>query len=307
MLLHLTLRLVSAALSSSVYYRKTCLCTIPAILTLLQEVIAPLMEELATLSALPLDSEGSTDTYKSYTLSLPPNPPSSYDRTPTTIFIQERPQVLSANGTTGLRTWPASIHLATYLSITNEGRSLIAHKSVLELGSGAGMLAMLCAGPLRAAYVLATDGDAGLVENFSSDEFYMNKHIPAHYGRKNLPLEARQFKWGADANLGTLLPAKGGSILYDTILAADVTYDWEVTEMLAATIKGLLRVCPRANVLVSTTVRNEDTWDLFLAGLDLRVDEVVFKPKSLAEQTGLFYDPDEDLRIVKIRMESGHG
>lgn len=60
---------------------------------------------------------------------------------------------LISNGTTGLRTWPASLALAEYLV---KNPQIVKDKRVLELGSGVGMLAQVCA-LLGALHVYATD------------------------------------------------------------------------------------------------------------------------------------------------------
>jgi protein-lysine N-methyltransferase EEF2KMT len=218
------------------------------------------------------------------------------------IFIEESPNLLASNGTTGLRTWDACLHLATYLA--TEGRSHVIGKSVLELGVGRGLLSIICAGPLSAAYVLATDGDKDVEKTIAR-----NVSLNPHLSRKSslaIPLESKVLEWGSTALLGSLLPSKGGSVLYDTILGADITYSLDSLEPLASTLRSLAELCPNAEIIISATIRNEDTFDQFLAHcLDeaLSVYDVDFRCPQFESQKGLFHSLDQPIRIVKIKKE----
>ena len=277
-----------------------------------QEVSSGLMERLVLLTTAPDLSATEAAEEKSilsYTLPHPTNTNPDSNRTATTIFISEAPLLLGSDGgRTGQRTWPASLHLASYLTSTPEGRATILGKSVLELGAGAGLLAILCAGPLGAAYVLATDGDVKTATSAIPLNVAINHNLSRYYGRSSLPVEGRQLGWSADADadLATVLPARGGGVLYDTILGADLTYDDDLVEALAGTIAGLVRLCPKAEVLVSAVIRNEDTFDLFLAQClekELSVYDVDFRCPRLELQTGLFHALEPEIRIVKIKKE----
>jgi protein-lysine N-methyltransferase EEF2KMT len=219
-----------------------------------------------------------------------------------TVFSEENSRLLGSEGDTGLRTWDACLHLATYLA--TEGRSFIQGKSVLELGAGTGLLSIICAGPLSAAYVLATDGNANIDDNLNRN-ISLNPHL-AKSGNRRIPLEPRRLEWGSEARLGSLLPAKGGNVLYDTILGADLTYSPDAIEPLAVTISGLCELCPRAEVVISAPIRNEDTFDLFLAQClehALSVYDVDFRCPPFQLQKGLFHSLDPPIRIVRIKRE----
>lgn len=218
------------------------------------------------------------------------------------IRIEERPSLVASGGFTGLKTWGACLHLATYLA--TEAKHLILGKSVLELGVGTGLLSIICAGPLSAAYVLATDGAWDVCETIARNINY-NPHFQRE-GRRQIPLEARVLEWGSLASLGTLVPAKGGSVLYDTILGADITYDPDSLGPLASTLSGLAELCPTANILIAATIRNEDTFDIFLARClehDLSVQDIDFRCPPFELQKGLFHSLDPPIRIVRIKKE----
>jgi protein-lysine N-methyltransferase EEF2KMT len=258
------------------------------------------MERMANISAIadtaPLES-AQMKTFLTYSL-----PHDGQEIATDSIFIEESPKLLASAGTTGHRTWDACLHLATYL--TTEGRSLIIGKSVLELGVGTGLLSIICAGPLSAAYVLATDGDANVGKTILRNTS-LNHHLSRRSSR-HIPLEARMLEWGSSAALGSLLPSKGGNVLYDTILGADITYSLDSLEPLASTLSGLAELCPTADIVIAATLRNEDTFDLFLAHcLDhgLSVYDIDFRCPRFELQKGLFHSLDPPIRIVKIKKE----
>ncbi len=258
------------------------------------------MEKMAHLSTLEYPSilEAAQAT-SVVTYSMP------YTTRPTSanaVAIEERRNLLASNGTTGFRTWGACLHLATYLAI--EAKHLVFGKSVLELGAGTGLLSLICAGPLSAAYVLATDGAREVQETIKRNTF-ANSYF-ARKPSRQIPVENRVFEWGSSAPLESLLTSKCGSVLYDTILGADITYDPDSLEPLASTLSGLAELCPTANIVIAATIRNEDTFNIFLARCrehNLSVHDIEFRCPPFELQKGLFHSLDPPIRIVRIKKE----
>jgi hypothetical protein len=120
------------------------------------------------------------------------------------VSLFESPSLLSSAGTTGLRTWPAALHLGVFLCQSRLGQELITGKTILELGAGTGFLSILCNKLLGARKVVATDGSdlvvQALLENTALNDCQ--------------DLTSRGLKWGE--------PSSGRSDEYDTILGADV-------------------------------------------------------------------------------------
>ena len=179
---------------------------------LLQEIIDDLMSCFMTVVTSKLPSEAISVRQKchvQYTLPFPLYSPEE----PDAITLIESRALISAAGTTGLRTWDAALHLGSYL-VSQDGRELVAGKTVLELGAGTGFLSILCTKYLEARYMGATDGDSRVIEDLSTN-FLLNG-----LGTSSL-IDARVLKWGGDSS-ELFSKVLGNPPLWQTVLAADV-------------------------------------------------------------------------------------
>jgi predicted nicotinamide N-methyase len=206
------------------------------------------------------------------------------------ISLLESRSLISAAGTTGLRTWEAALHLGQYLCIDP---SFVKNKRVLELGAGTGYLAVLCAKYLDSQHVVASDGSDEVV-NHLADSLFLN-------GLQGSPrAAAMQLKWG-HALVGTQL--EEGRL--DTVLGADVTYDMSVIPALVATLEDLARLFPGLTVLIAATERNRATFESFLAACGKRgfvVSHKSFPVPPRSEQNGPFYSDVSPIHICKLNM-----
>jgi hypothetical protein len=152
------------------------------------------------------------------------------------IYISEQPSLIASGGTTGLRTWEASLLLSEWLLEQN-----IERKSVLELGAGTGLVGILAA--KMGAKVMATDGSDMVVTKLSGN-FELN----------NVSIDSGVLWWG-DEN--EILKRK-----WDLIVGADITYDEDVCSSLAETYA--LGIKHGATGILAATVRNERTLMVFV-------------------------------------------
>ena len=220
-------------------------------------------------------------------------------QSPACIYIEEARNLLAARGTTGLRVWDASLHLAYFLS--TEGASMVHGKTVLELGAGTGLLSILCAGALKAAKVIATDGDADVVDNIQSNAD-LN---PAILGKPpdKRKLEAKVLDWADIESLPKLLKQEGKELSLDVILGADITYAIESLEPLVTLLSALNGEYPEVDIIISTVVRNADTFSTFLeicAKAGFHISSIPFDCPSLGEQRGFFHKTTPPIRIVRL-------
>lgn len=148
------------------------------------------------------------------------------------IWIPETPRLISGMGTTGLRTWEASLFLSEYFV----HEAFLVNKSVLELGCGTGLVGISLLKNKLCESVIFTDGDIGVVEKMSN--------ILSHNGVNG---NSQQLLWGESQ-----VPS------VDILVAADVTYDISVLPSLHETLKSAFSSgCQQ--IFIAATIRNEDT------------------------------------------------
>ncbi|RYP59869.1 hypothetical protein DL769_008359 [Monosporascus sp. CRB-8-3] len=252
-----------------------------------------LVSSLSELLTLPLPSELAAAQQKSYVTYSPSlldqsHPPNS----PHQITLLESRNLISAAGTTGLRTWEAALHLGQYLCANP---ALIQGKRVLELGAGTGYLSILCAKFLEATHVIASDGSDDVVANLP-DNFFVN-------GLQDLGrISAMDLKWGYGL-VGTEEAEWNGGRPVDVVLGADITYDQSIIPALAGTLDDLFGIFPEVKILIAATERNRETFDAFLdvcQGRNFAVDEVHSRVPRKIDQRGPFYNDEVPIRICSI-------
>ncbi|KAJ6784621.1 hypothetical protein PWT90_10889 [Aphanocladium album] len=250
------------------------------------------MSALTVLLATPLPSEvdsAQQKCYVTYTLSLL-SPAPAAGASPRVVTLLENRALISAGGTTGLRTWEAALHLGQYLC---ERPAIVRGRRVLELGAGTGYLSILCARHLGAAHVLASDGSDDVLNNLP-DNLYLNG-LQEEQGQSSscsAVIAPMDVKWG-HALIGTEEERWNGGRAVDVVLGADVTYDGSVIPALVATLLELFALHPAVEVYIAATQRNHATFQVFLdacRGNQLDVQDLRYGVAPRGEQKGPFYN-----------------
>lgn len=228
------------------------------------------------------------------------------------VRVRESPNLISGLGTTGLRTWEASLYLADYLMRPDVLASIDA--DVLELGCGTGMvsISMLKNRAFHSGKLFITDGDSQLMERVN-DNIKLNIDTSASItGNPNY--EIRKLWWGED-----YIPDS-----VHTVLAADVTYDASIIPDLINVFNEGMSQGHVSTALVAATKRNEDTLAVWERWLDMgKSDGIwtwsitsVFRPDKCdltisdvlnANISTLFYGPaPSEIFIYRLdRVSSG--
>ncbi|KAF2027597.1 hypothetical protein EK21DRAFT_71607 [Setomelanomma holmii] len=220
---------------------------------------------------------------------------SSDDRT---VTLLEARSIISASGTTGLRTWEAALLLGMYLTSPN-GQSLIRDKRVLELGAGTGMLSILCAKQIEVAGIVATDGDEAVVDSIKTNLFLNDLDSN---GSSTRVLRTAALKWGFSLD-ATTFPEDYGMEAPEVLLGADVTYDKSVIPRLVSTMREFFQLNPALNVLISATIRNEQTFETFLNACKrngFSFKQIDFAAVPERHQVGPFYPTSTPIQIWHI-------
>ncbi|KAI0879928.1 putative methyltransferase-domain-containing protein [Annulohypoxylon maeteangense] len=254
-----------------------------------------LMSSLSNLLALPLPSEitaAQQKSYVTYSPSLLNVSTSHHGSLPAQVTLLESRNLISAFGTTGLRTWEAALHLGQFLS-TNP--SIIHNKTVLELGAGTGYLSILCAKFMAPTMVIASDGSDDVVANLP-ENFFLNGL------QESEMIRAMDVKWG-HALVGTEDEHWNGGRPIDVVLAADVTYDKGIIPALIGTLEELVGMFPHVAIYIAATERNRETFEVFLNACEeryLNIDEIYYELPRRKDQYGPFYSDQVPIRICRI-------
>ncbi|OBT50268.1 hypothetical protein VE04_10363, partial [Pseudogymnoascus sp. 24MN13] len=159
-------------------------------------------------------------------------------------------------------------------------------KSVVALGTGTGYLSICCAKYLGATHVTATDGFDTVMTDLGINLFINDL--------QDSPLvSTRELKWG-HALLGNEDATFREHQSPDFIIGADVT--------------DLLELFPKAQVVIASTVRNEETYGKFL-GLcgkyGFGLEQMGWEAVEPERQRGPFYETVMPVRICRITKAGG--
>lgn len=258
------------------------------------------MEHMGYLSTLPRrDSTTEIQEQQIITYILP-EPLDCFDPAPQRILIEETPNLLAAGSNVGLRTWEAGLHLAQYLHANPD---LVQDKTILELGAGTGLVSTLCAGPLGARFVVATDGRSNVVQSMQKN-FHRNRQILPKTPER---LVARALNWADLEGVEEILTIDGNLQDIDVILGADLTYSPDIVPDLAELLGTLITKTFSARhpvAFISSTIRNEKTLDIFRTACvkkGLFIEDMAFDCPSIMQQRGFFHEQAFPDIVMKIR------
>ncbi|GAA5992484.1 hypothetical protein JCM10908_000842 [Rhodotorula pacifica] len=232
------------------------------------------------------------------------------------IVTREEGRLISG-GTTGLRTWQACVALSNHL-LANPA-VVQPHNRILELGAGVGLLSLVCAKLSATTRITATDVDEKVLE-------ILEANIAENGLQDRVRARSLDWEWAPDPPRGSTteldqweaavwgesgLNAQKRDGRASLILGADIVYDPSLVGPLSATLAWLLRslssdasACPTAEALIAGTVRNEQTWSVFLDACrnrDLRVESVEMDSLEGGGIVGAEgWEGEGEVRLVRI-------
>lgn len=215
------------------------------------------------------------------------------------ILIREARNLLSKGNNVGLRTWEAALHLAWYLS--TQRAELVRGKNVLELGAGTGFLSALCAGHLRAASVLATDGLSHVCKSLQAN---VDLNVNNNTLQRSQAPEGLQLDWTDQPAIDKLLnDAKDSQKRYDLVIGADITYHPDILRPLAEVLGILKDNFSDVSILISATIRSE-TFAQFTTICQEEfkfkvIEQRVFIPDGL-RYSGFFHTVATPIKIISL-------
>ncbi|KAE8399385.1 hypothetical protein BDV37DRAFT_275357 [Aspergillus pseudonomiae] len=180
------------------------------------ELNSDLIETWTDLISLPKPSQIQQAQQLTYIKYTAPTTTTSQD--PQTVITSESRGLIYSSGTTGFRTWEASLHLGTYLS-TPTGAAHVTGKRVIELGAGTGFVSMYAAKYLRPQFVLATDREGTLIENMKGSK--ARNGLGGEFG-------VGAWEWGTPLGYPTEDDTESitrEDLCFDVVLGADLVRD----------------------------------------------------------------------------------
>uniref|UniRef100_UPI003AAE47AE protein-lysine N-methyltransferase EEF2KMT isoform X1 n=1 Tax=Centroberyx gerrardi TaxID=166262 RepID=UPI003AAE47AE len=204
------------------------------------------LDELYDALGQVLGAEEGAECYKSYILPCGG-----------AVSLLESVAVIS-DGTTGLVTWEAGLYLAEWAL---DNQQAFSGRTVLELGSGVGLTGItVCrsCGPSRFVF---SDCHRSVLQKLRD-----NVRLNGLDGRTGPGVRVEELDWGAATE--ERLREIGANI----VIAADVVYDPDVIGCLVKLLSRILRGSSPPEgppeVLISSTIRNPDTYNCFKLQLE---------------------------------------
>ncbi|TGZ85536.1 hypothetical protein EX30DRAFT_337883 [Ascodesmis nigricans] len=230
-------------------------------------------------------SSGAQDALEPVPVTYIPSLPRAPESEEIAVTIVETPNIISGQGTTGLRTWEAALALGEYMCTSHGIERGFLHnvRSLLELGTGTGLCAMLAA-KLGVEEVYATDGDENVIASL----------------RENVARNKLETQIKPSVLLWASNPEYANGV--DLVIGADVTYEPSSISYLVEEIAARLKAKPQLRVVLSATIRNVETYEGFrkaCAKSHLRLQETDWVSP---EPPVFFYFPQTPIKIVEVTL-----
>ncbi|XP_035471808.1 protein-lysine N-methyltransferase EEF2KMT isoform X2 [Scophthalmus maximus] len=199
------------------------------------------LDELYDALAEVIGAEDAGDCYKSYLLPCGE-----------AVSLSESVALIS-EGTTGLVTWDAALHLAEWAL---DHRHTFTGRTVLELGSGVGLTGITICRSCSPSRFVFSDCHPGVLHKLRA-----NVRLNGLDERQAPAVSVEHLDWTAATE------EKLREIGPDVVIAADVVYDPDVVVSLVTLLSKILRRST-PEVLVCSTVRNPETYGGFKLQLE---------------------------------------
>lgn len=223
----------------------------------------------------------------------------------------------------GTKIWGAGLFLS---SLCINRPDIFARRRVVELGCGIGLTGLCLAAAAAATAppesVVLTDYTLDTMNNLDHNIELNRSIISSDCALSTLRLDWTLYK-DPDSQYYRDITQQLGSV--DIILAADCTYSPDICIDLTKTIKLMLQTskgsrkemgrhslddedapaCLRAPpyAIVASTLRNEDTFQCFLAALEescMLIDDITEWTAPTASQRSVFYQSDVSVEVIKV-------
>uniref|UniRef100_A0A4W4H290 FAM86 N-terminal domain-containing protein n=1 Tax=Electrophorus electricus TaxID=8005 RepID=A0A4W4H290_ELEEL len=169
------------------------------------------------------------------------------------VGLEENVAVIS-EGTTGLVTWEAALHLAEWAL---EHPDIFTGRTVLELGSGVGLTGIVVCRVCKPTKYVFSDCHQSVLERLRNN---ITRNGLTEQGSPGVSVLTEEVDW---QNVKKDQLRRIGA---DTIIAADVVYDPDIIGCLVRLLAELLKCKGQQRhpeVYIASTIRNPETYNCF--------------------------------------------
>ncbi|ORX64279.1 hypothetical protein BCR32DRAFT_273162 [Anaeromyces robustus] len=210
----------------------------------------------------------------------------SLDKSCNNIIKLLEDKSMISKGTTGLRTWEASLRLSEYFI---QNPKICKNKNIIELGAGIGLLSLICA-KLGAKTVLATDVNCDVLQrlqqNIEANQLLLEKENCTIPKVEKLDWNEKYLDMSEYKNL-------------DLIICADVIYNPENIEPLVNILSIFLKAIPLITIILCNPLRQQSTYDLFLEQLNKHNITIHIE---LIDQVPMIFYHDEEFSQIQMTI-----
>ncbi|KAJ6520354.1 hypothetical protein C8R45DRAFT_1086224 [Mycena sanguinolenta] len=225
-----------------------------------------------------------------------------------TTLLESRTMI--EGGTTGLRTWLASLILAQYLILNPV---LVRRKRILELGAGVGFLGSVVASLQLLDHRSDSSSPGTLWMSDINDSVLSrccdNVHLPCNLSSSHPDTNCCFLDWSAALDPDGIEPVTSllnDQIDPDVILGADIVFDPDLIPPLVAVLSLTLRANTRPrSAVIALTTRNPTTMDKFTnavqdTGLILKKLDFEVQDRMFIESLECTGDTNNEVGIFMI-------
>uniref|UniRef100_A0A8C9JCR6 FAM86 N-terminal domain-containing protein n=1 Tax=Panthera tigris altaica TaxID=74533 RepID=A0A8C9JCR6_PANTA len=209
------------------------------------------------------------------------------------VTLSESTAIIS-HGTTGLVTWDAALYLAEWAM---QNPAAFAHRTVLELGSGAGLTGLAICKTCRPSAYIFSDCHSCVLEQLRGNILLNGLSLEADVTDPSPRVTVAQLDWDVVTapQLAAFQP--------DVVIAADVLYCPETVLSLVRVLQRLsacLKNQQAPDAYIAFTVRNPETCQLFTS--ELGIAGIPWEAVPHHDQKLFPYEEHSEMAILKLTL-----
>lgn len=222
------------------------------------------------------------------------------------VRLKESPNVISAHGSTGHRTWEAALALSDYIITaglpydSDDTEESNPPRKLVELGAGTGLVGLIAAKLDPTLEIILTDGDEQVVNNLRANIELNNNNNSSTIDDSDSTEPVRRPRISTEVLLWNETPVVANT---DLVMAADVTYDASVIPQLVACLAQFADANGGCSIIVAATIRSQETFQVFQESCTAH-GLILTKLRSYNESTRHFFIPPSSPEVIIYKISN---